>query len=162
MADADNPEFIVPPNRIKNKVTFSDSGVDPETLARAEQVVANLQGNYLEWVEEDLVNLQAAYEAAMADPADRKGRLAEIFRIAHDVKGQGGSFNYPLMTVIANHLCRTIDKATEPTDDHMEVMRLLIGALRLVISQRMEGDGGAPGARLVKGLVAVVDKIGPG
>ncbi|MEO5374668.1 MAG: Hpt domain-containing protein [Alphaproteobacteria bacterium] len=158
MAEKD-AEFIVPPNRIKSKVTYNDSGVDMAALARAEQVIANLQGNYLQWVEDDLTNLQAAYEKARAEPDNRKRHLDEVFRIAHDVKGQGGSFGYHLMTIIANQLCRTIEKYDATRDDVLEVVKLHIHALRLVISQRMEGDGGAAGASLVKGLEAVISKV---
>lgn len=158
MAEKD-VEFIIPPNKIKNKVSYSDTGVDMAALARAEQVIANLQGNYLQWVEDDLANLQAACEKAFAEPENRKEHLAEIFRIAHDVKGQGGSFNYQLMTVIANQLCRIIEKLDASRDDVLQVVKLHIDALRLVITQRMEGDGGQAGVGLVKGLEAVVGKI---
>ncbi|MBF0561265.1 MAG: Hpt domain-containing protein [Alphaproteobacteria bacterium] len=155
----DEVEFITPPNKLQSKVTMSAGGVDPATLARAEAVIASLQGNYLQWVEDDLTNLQGAYERAMSDPSNRRVHISEIFRIAHDVKGQGGSFGYQLMTVIATYLCRMVEKIENPGPEHMAVIKLHIDALRLVITQRMEGTGGAAGESLVKGLEAVIGKI---
>ncbi|MBF0093387.1 MAG: Hpt domain-containing protein [Alphaproteobacteria bacterium] len=160
MAD-DKAEFIVPPNRLKSKVTFSEGGIDAAALEKAEQVIANLQGNYLDWVEEDLTAIQAAYEKAASDVAERKQHLADIFRIAHDMKGQGGSFGYQLITLIANQICRVLEKVENPGEDALEVIKVHIHAMRLVITSRMEGDGGKAGAGMVKGLEATVAKVLP-
>ncbi|KAF0110630.1 MAG: hypothetical protein FD149_2626 [Rhodospirillaceae bacterium] len=162
---ADDPpekvEIIIPPNKLKNKVSYTDPGVDLKALEKAEQIIANLQGDYLEWVEDDLANLQAMYERAVTDAPNRHQHLTEVFQIAHDIKGQGGSFGYHLITSIANDLCRLIERTTEPCEEHMAVIKLLIDAMRVVINKRLEGDGGAVGVEMVKGLRAVVQRILP-
>lgn len=160
MAD-DKAEFIVPPNRIKSKVTYSEGGIDAAALEKAEQVIADLQGNYLEWVEEDLTNVQAAYEKADSDAAGRKQHLADVFRICHDMKGQGGSFGYQLITLIANQICRVLEKVENPGAEVLPVIKVHIHAMRLVISSRMEGDGGKAGASMMKGLEATLAKVLP-
>lgn len=155
----DDMEFIHPPSHLKSKVSVSDKGIDNAALARAEAVIAGLQSNYLQWVEEDLTNLQAAYERASNDPQNRRVHISEIFRIAHDVKGQGGSFGYQLVTVIATYLCRIVEKIENPGPKQMNVIKVHIDALRLVINKRMEGDGGPAGAGLIQGLEAVIAEI---
>ena len=52
--------------------------------------------------------MDAAYKALAAATGDRKAEAEQVFQIAHDIKGQGGSFGYDLMTLIANELCRLI------------------------------------------------------
>lgn len=155
------PEFIQPPSTLKDKVQVTEGGVDLDALEKAEALIAGLQDSYLEWVEGDLEKLQSFYtEAEAASGADRRARLNDIFSVAHDVKGQGGSFNYHLMTAIGNKLCRFIEKLPEEiTRGHMEVVKVHIDALRLVIAQRMDGEGGRHGDNLMRGLEAVVAKV---
>lgn len=155
------PEFIEPPSHLKDKVKITEGGVDLDALEKAEALIAGLQDSYLEWVEGDLEKLQTFYgEAMAAEGADRRARLNDVFSVAHDVKGQGGSFDYHLMTAIGNKLCRFIEKLpAEITRGHMEVVKVHIDALRLVIAQRMAGEGGRAGENLMRGLDAVIAKV---
>lgn len=154
----DDHEIINPPNTLKGKVSYSPNGVDLDMLEKAEQIIASLQGNYLEWVVEDLNRLQAAYERALAD-GDRTEAMKEIFHIAHDVKGQGGSFGYHLMTAIGNQLCRFVEAREECGAAELDVIKLHIDAMRLVIAERLEGTGGTGGERMLAGLQAVIAKV---
>jgi len=158
------PEFISPPDTLRDKAPMTADGVNPQTLAEAEKIIAGMQSNYLEWVEDDLARLQALVaEMDAAAPEGRKAVLDRIFEVAHDVKGQGGSFDYPLMTAIGNQLCRFIERLEgTPTDVQLQVVRLHVDALRLVIAERMSGDGGPAGERLVGALKAAVDKATAG
>ncbi|SIS86117.1 phosphorelay protein [Insolitispirillum peregrinum] len=165
MSGTSKPEFIQPPSTLKDKVAITNDGVDLDALEQAELLIAGMQGSYLEWVEEDLKKIYALYAQAQQETGSRKPVFKDIFSVAHDVKGQGGSFNYPLMTIIGNLLCRFLERLeaedTEPKDSHMAVVKVHIDAMRLVISQRMEGEGGRAGDNLVRGLNAALSKIQP-
>src|SRR5258708_32088669 len=90
------------------KVTLG-RGIDQEQLARAEAAVAALAVDYVAWATRDLAAMRdiAASLAAAAD-VDR------LYAISHDVKGQGGSFGYPLVTAIAGSLCRFLKHLRQP------------------------------------------------
>lgn len=158
---SDQPEFIQPPDTLKSKVQVTEGGVDLDALEKAESLIAGLQDSYLEWVEGDLEKLQSSYqEADAAEGAERRAKLEAVFSVAHDVKGQGGSFNYHLMTSIGNSLCRFIEKLPEQVSrGQMEVVKVHIDSMRLVIAQRLEGEGGKAGANLLRGLDAVINKV---
>lgn len=156
---ADDHEIITPPNTLKNKVSFSTNGVDLDMLDKAEQIIASLQGNYLEWVVEDLNKLQAHYDRALAEPDNRQQAMADIFHVAHDVKGQGGSFGYHLMTAIGNQLCRFVENLPDCGPAELDVIKIHIDAMRLIIAQRLEGEGGVAGERMMAGLQAVIAKV---
>lgn len=163
MAENKDAEFIQPPNSLKSKVGPGSAGIDMKVLEQAEQVIANLQDNYLEWVVEDLKALQAAYvDLSDTAPGQHQAALEEVFRIGHDIKGQGGSFGYELMTAVGNSLCRFIEDLGEdaPSRPEIEVIKVHIDTLRYVIAERVEGDGGDQGQRLLKGLDAVKAKVG--
>lgn len=160
MSDDNGGTLINPPNKLGSKVTIGGPGaVDEATLARAEQVITDMADSYLDWVKEDLIKLQSAFDALKTGGADSAAGLDAIFQVAHDIKGQGGSFDYNLMTIIANQLCRFIEGLEGKSGPaEVEVIELHVNALQVVIAQALKGDGGAVGEQLLSGLEQVIAK----
>ena len=153
-------EIIEVPNPLKNKVSYGPDGVDTAMLEKAEALIANLQGDFVVWVQDDLKKLQQSFDAAAAlPPAERGHAMQEVFGVLHDMKGQGGSFGYPVITQIANTLCRFMESQSEFGPQEMEAVLVHINALRLVVAERLSGDGGTKGQKLLKGLELVLQKF---
>jgi len=158
--DNDEIEIINPPNTLKNKVREGGPGaVDLATLERAEKAIAEMSDSYLEWVEEDLKRMDVAYKNLENAEEPRKEEAEAVFQIAHDVKGQGGSFGYDLMTVIGNELCRLIERTESFGSAEVQAIKVHVDALKIVIQTGMKGDGGANGQALVDGIRKVGDKL---
>ncbi|MSO93588.1 MAG: Hpt domain-containing protein [Rhodospirillales bacterium] len=158
-------EIINPPNTLKSKVSVGGTGaVDPAALERAESVIAGMAGDYLRWVQEDIVKIGAEYERLVSGQHDRKEVLSKIFQVAHQMKGQGGSFGYSLLTSVGNELCRIIEKmgTAGKTDLENEVIRIHIDSMKLVIASKMQGDGGKVGEAIMTGIRKVCDKLTQG
>ena len=65
---------------MRSKVKVGGPGaVDAEALARAEQIIADMADDYLEWVEDDLLNIAEALDNLKA--AGKKDRREHIERI---------------------------------------------------------------------------------
>ncbi len=159
MAEDDKPQVIHAPNPLSAKVTRGGPGaVDPTVLEKAERVIAEMSGEYLDWVKGDLKKIQDAFEG-LKSSGGAKENLENIFEIAHDMKGQGGSFNYPLITIVANDLCRLLESLENAGAKEMEVIRLHIDTMRVIITNGMEGEGGQAGEQLLSGLGKVVEKV---
>ena len=158
------PQVITPPAKLKEKVVAGGPGaVTPEVLEKAEAAISELTGNYLEWVEEDLGKIQEAYEALKPGVgAADNGALDRVFQVSHDIKGQGGSFGYGLMTALGDRLCRLIEGMDQVGENEIEVIKLHIDTMRLVIAKRIQGDGGTMGRKLIEGLDQVVAKLAKG
>ncbi len=160
MDDEPKAEVITPPNNLKKKVKTGGSGaVDLDTLKRAEAVITDMTDNYVEWAVKDLAKIHQALENLKAEKKDRKDALSQIFQLSHDMKGQGGSFGYTLMTILGGNLCDFVDKLENAGSAEIEVIQLHINAMGLVIAKEMKGDGGKAGAQLLKGLGLVAAKI---
>ena len=160
MDDEPEVEVITPPDTLKKKVKTGGPGaVDLDTLHRAEAVIAGMTGNYLEWAAQDLAKIHQALEDLKAEKKDHKDALARIFQLSHDMKGQGGSFGYTLMTILGGNLCDFVDKLENAGSAEIEVIQLHINAMGLVIAKEMKGDGGETGAQLLKGLGLVAAKV---
>lgn len=153
-------EIITPPTSLKSKVREGGpDAVDLETLERAEKVIADMADSYLEWVQEDLKKMDECYKAMQTAELPRKDASEGLFQVAHDIKGQGGSFGYDLMTVIGNELCRLLERQDSFGSAEMQAIKVHIDAMKLVIQNKMTGDGGANGKALVAGIRQVGDKL---
>ena len=158
--DKPQAQVIRPPQTLQNKVDKGGPGaVDLDALAKAEDVIANLADDYLTWVQEDLARLEAAYAEMEKGEGDPKELLDNVFQIAHDMKGQGGSFGYDLMTAIGDQLCRLVEKMDQVTPREVGMVRVHIDAMRVIIVKELKGDGGDEGRKLLMGLSLVGDKV---
>lgn len=123
---------------------------DPALLADAEAAVRDLARDYIQWVNADIERLDRAFARLDREPGTATGALQDIFAAAHDMKGQGSTFGYPLVTRIADSLCKYLTGTTKSPD----VVGAHIDALRAVIDHRLSGDGGLAGQRIAAGLEA--------
>ena len=87
--------------------------------------------------------------------ADRPGCFQAFYRLAHDMKGQGGTFGFPLLTYIGEVLCRMTADRRDAGETELGVLFAHLDAGRRIIAERIEGDGGAEGDRLVRDLQAL-------
>ncbi len=160
MDDEPKVEVITPPDTLKKKVKIGGPGaVDLDTLDRAEAVIADMTDNYVEWATQDLAKIHQALEDLKGEKKDHKDALAGIFQLSHDMKGQGGSFGYMLMTILGGTLCNFVENLEDAGSPEVEVIQLHINAMDLVIAKQMKGDGGKEGERLLEGLGLVAAKI---
>ncbi len=120
------------------------------TLARAEAAVADLAKDYPRWALADVAKARAALAAAIEGPKARASHVEALFRVGHDLKGQGTSFGYPLITRIGHSLCTlTRDRALEYEDKHLELAKAHLDAIDLVLTKGIKGEGGKIGADLI-------------
>lgn len=135
--------------------------LDQEMVSKAEAVIAGLKSAYLDWVAEDLRRLTALCDEAQgADIWGRRAVMPRIFTIAHDVKGQGGSFGYDLMTLVGNQLCRFLESRDNWPDEELAVVVDLVTAMRRILDDSLEGNGGEAGATLIAGVKSRIEAAG--
>ncbi len=117
-----------------------DFAIDADAVARAESIVASLSEEYLEWLEADLQQLDGQLNEARASVR----AVDQLRRKAHDIRGQGGSFGFPLISEIADGLHRVmISQEGVLSGTGEDLARGLCAALRVVIERRARGEGDA-------------------
>jgi hypothetical protein len=121
---------------------------DFDPIARAEAALASLQDGFADWVQADVDRLHAGLEALRGDAADVAARRV-LFSTAHDIKGQGATFGYPLLSEIGQRLCRLLEEAG-PLD--VERVAAHVTALAGVLAGRLTGDGGGAGREWLASL----------
>lgn len=127
-------------------------------LARAQAAVADLAKDYSGWALADVARARKALASAETDAAGRSAHIEELFRVAHDLKGQGASFGYPLVTRLGDSLCQlTRDRARSYESRHLALAGSHLDAVQLVLTKEIKGEGGQVGAELVARLQRLVD-----
>lgn len=127
---------------------------------QAEAVLNRTQSKFAEWAGAYIESLTALTKEATGegDLAKREETFARINIIAHELRGQGGMFGYPLVTTIGKMLYVATLQGHPDDDRATEIVLCHIDALRAVLNDEMTGDGGVVGRDLIKGLKAAIAK----
>src|ERR1700738_2154501 len=81
-----------------------------DPIARAEKVLAGLSGEFKNWMSIEADRLSAAHATILEHGRTNLTR-GELFRPAHDIKGDAATFGYPSAAAAAESLCRIIEHA---------------------------------------------------
>lgn len=150
-------QTITPPNPLdKAKSGSGPVKIDPNILRQAEQAVDELQGDYPSWAQKDIDGLRAAVASARTDPETLPQAIAEIYKCALDLKGQGGGFGYDLITAIGDLLTKFMEEREKVSPRDFEIICAHVDAMQAVIRQDIKGDGGKIGNHIVDGLSELV------
>ncbi len=109
-------------------------------------------------VQEDVRRIDAAISKAMDEPASAAKALQDIFGICHDIKGQAASLGYPLLTAIAQSLCRFISTSEPAALKGLDVITVHSQAMETVVTHRIRGKIRADGEKVLDALDAAVQK----
>jgi len=88
--------------------------------------------------------------------------LSALYHVSHDIKGQGGTFDQPLLTDIAGLLCKLlwcVDKRVL-TAKAIEAIECHVAALELVTRRNITGRGGPSSAKMIDGLKTIAAAVG--
>ncbi len=109
-----------------------------------------LSQQYVEWTSDTISNLleQAAERGEIGYDADS---IDAVYQQAHNIKGMGTSFNFPLMTDIGTSLCAYIKQVGAGPWDYDLVLAHL-KAFDVVMQHAISGDGGDKGKALISRL----------
>ena len=149
-------EIIEPPNPLgKAKSGDGPVRIDPNILHRAEEAVEELNDEYSSWAQKDI----AAVAEAANNPEELRNAIAEIYKRALDLKGQGGGFGYDLITSIGDLLTKFMEDRDTINERDSAVINAHIDAMQAVIREDIKGDGGKIGFQIVDGLGELVQKF---
>jgi len=153
-------------NRLREKISgLGSSGpltIDPEIMSAAEGQLDRMEGDYADWVKTSLQQLMVAFRHAKAEelPRKRGPMVLQINRLAHDLRGQGSTFGYPLITVFGKSLYETTLNPDDPSDQMISFIGSHIDGINAVIRDRIKGTGGDIGGELIHSLDVAKQRLG--
>ena len=141
--------------------TLTQPVFSEEALARADKTLQAMSGSFEKWLDADVAELQSARLAA-AQAGWSDASLDALWRAAHDLKGMGGTYGYPLVTQLAGSLCRLIE--TEAGKSAARANPALIDAhvdgLRASVRDHIASDAHPLGRALLHALETQVRQLG--
>jgi len=134
---------------------------DADAVARADEMLQAMSGSFQDWLDADIRKLHGARLAAEAAEWSDAG-LEQLFSVAHDVKGMGESYGYPLATKIAASLCRLIEtpagRAAARGNPALVIAH--VDTLRAIVRDQIKSDDHPVGRALLRTLGAEVERLG--
>ncbi|MEE8393311.1 MAG: response regulator [Rhodospirillales bacterium] len=150
------------PNSLKDKVGgMGDGGpgeLPTEILEQAEEQLERSALDFTEWALEYLGQLSKLCDKALARSGDRTSNFHEINLLAHELRGQGGTFGYPLISIFGKMLYECTMEGCRKHDNNVEIVKAHIDAMRAVIREKIAGDGGQVGQALLASLKEAIKK----
>ncbi|WP_292054632.1 MULTISPECIES: Hpt domain-containing protein [unclassified Brevundimonas] len=156
---AQPPELIRRPNALRSKLGGGFGGIDAAAVARAEEALKALSSQFDQWLQDEIVKLDTAEADIRADGYTEK--TAEyLYLRAHDLKGLGTTYQYPLVTRIAGSLCRLMDDPSRRMVAPWPLVEAHINAIRAVVRDRIQAEDHPVGTELANALEAEVRALG--
>ena len=149
---------ITQPNPLRKVLLrVPESDLD-DPVARAEQALAGLSGEFKNWMTIEADRLSAAHAAVLRDGFTDK-RREELFRAAHDIKGDAVTFGFPSAAAAAESLCRIIEHAPDLNQVPADLIEHHINAIQAIVRERTKLDTAVMANALSRQLRGVADEF---
>ena len=159
MGNRPDVQIIKPPNTLmKAKTGRGRVTPDAEAIKRAEVAIKKIGEDFASWARSDLDEMDQALAAARNDPEQQEEYIMQIFRRAMELKGQGGSFGYDLISQVGDSLKKFTESRREASPRDVEIIAAHVQAMRVVMVEDIRGDGGDVGRAIVDGLYKLTTK----
>ena len=126
-------------------------GVDPDVVARAEAALKALSTQFSRWLQDEIDKLDAARAAVSIEGLSGSAGEA-LYTRAHDLKGLGGTYEFPIVTRAAGSLCRVIDTPQARAAAPLSLVDSHINAIKAMIRDDIKSDDHPIGQAMVMSL----------
>jgi len=147
---------ITQPNPLRKVLLrVPESDLD-DPVGRAEKALEGLSGEFKNWMAIEADRLSAAHAAILMQGFNTRTR-EELFRAAHDIKGDATTFGYPSAAAAAESLCRIIEHAPVLDQVPLDLIAHHIDAIQAIVRERTKLDTVSMASELSKQLRGVAD-----
>jgi len=154
-------QMIQVPNTLRLKVGGRLGAIDPAAIAKAEAALKSLSGNFAEWLADEVSKLEAARQRVRAEGLTSEA-AENLYLRAHDLKGLGATYEYPLVTRIAGSLCKLIDDPDKRAEAPLFLVDAHIDAIKAAVKGGIQTDQDPLGSALVTELEQRVREFAAG
>ena len=159
MSQQNTGQIIQVPNTLKLKVGGRFGAIDPAAIAKAEAALKSLSGNFAQWLNDELTKLENARQTVRTTGATAE-TMESLYLRAHDLKGLGTTYGFPLVTRIAGLLCRLIDDKEKRAQAPLDLVDAHIDAIKAAVRDDIKSDEHPVGRILVQELERRVKETG--
>ena len=125
-------QVFAAPTPLRDRLGPRFGRIDPDAVAKAEAALRGLSSQFSEWLADEVGKLEAAREAIRGQGAS-DATLNKLYTHAHDLKGLGATYEFPIITRIAGSLCKLLGDGDERLrapqsliDAHVDTIRAAV------------------------------------
>jgi hypothetical protein len=138
------------PSALKRKVG-PIGPLDPDLVARAEAALDRLSNNFGPWLAEEVRRLAGARANIHASGYNAETAAALNIRI-HEIKSLAATYGFPLVTQIAQSLCRLVENEDTRLEAPLYLVDAHIDAIKAAVRSGVRSDDDATGRALLDAL----------
>ena len=154
---------VIPPNEDLKRKSVGVNGISrEEAMRRSQQVVEQYKQQYENVLEEDLKKITALTQKLLTEKDKTQEHAKKIYGLAHEMKGQGGTFGYDLVTAIADSLCKVLTRVPPEHPNLLVLVSLHVDSIRIVVRDSLKGLGGDKEQAMLTGLIQARDFLTAG
>jgi len=151
---SNSAQVIRPPNTLRMKVG-GGFGINADAIAKAEEALKAMSAQFSQWLNDEIVKLDQA-QADIREKGYTPETAEALYFRAHDLKGLGTTYEYPLVTRIAGSLCKMLDDPERRMTAPLVILDAHIDAIRAVVRDQIKSDDHPTGRVLAETLEAKV------
>ncbi|SFS70247.1 Hpt domain-containing protein [Brevundimonas viscosa] len=152
---SNSAQVIRPPNTLRLKVGGGFGGIDASAIAKAEEALKAMSAQFGQWLQDEIVKLDKAQSDIRSQGYNDQTAEALYFR-AHDLKGLGTTYQYPLVTRLAGSLCKMMDEPAKRMAAPLVLIDAHVDAIKAVVRDQIQTDDHPTGKALAETLEARV------
>ena len=124
-------------------------------VERAEAVVEQVKASYDGRLESELEELLDEFETMQAE-----GRLDldQLHDRVHEIRGEAGTFGYPLVSEIGRLLCELLAPMDQVGEAEKQAIETHLRAIQTVVTRKVKGTGPDVAKQIVEGLRVMAEK----
>lgn len=161
MAEREKPiEVINPPNMLKVKIGGKLPAVDEDAIRRAEMAIEQMSVEFADWLGEEVDKLEAAFIRTKSDGMNSEAG-EELFTVAHDLRGLGTTYEFPIVTRMAASLARLVETEDQRDTIPVKLVEAHVRSIRAALLQNIRTEENPVGAQLAEELESqVIELVG--
>ena len=113
---------------------------------------------FAEWMQSECERLETARQEVVRQGFTEKTH-AELFRAAHDIKGEAATFGYPAVVGAADSLCRLLEHTPGMSRIPLTLVEQHVDAVRAIAREHARDDLASVAGTLTRRLREVTDEF---
>jgi hypothetical protein len=151
VSDNAKAQITPPANSLRMKAGGRFAAIDADAIAKAEAALKSLSGQFAQWLDDEIKKLDAARADVQARGYNPETSESLYLR-AHDLKGLGSTYEFPLITRIAGSLCKLTDSPERRERASLFLIDAHIDAIKACVRDNIRDEGHPTGKVLAEEL----------
>ncbi|WP_158918029.1 Hpt domain-containing protein [Caulobacter sp. S45] len=141
-------QVFAPPTALRDRLGPRFGKINLDAIAKAEAALKGLSSQFGQWLQDEINKLEAARQAIRTEGLSQ-ATVDKLYGHAHDLKGLGTTYEYPIVTRIAASLCKLLGEGETRARAPMPLVNAHVDAIHAAVRDQVKDSDNPVGAALV-------------